>query len=413
MSREKLPRERITMSNEVLVTNPKELQQYLLKSKNSIALAMPGHLNPDRMCRLAVTAFSTTPALRECTPQSILASIIVAAQLGLEPGVTGQAYLVPYKKTCTLIPGWQGLVGLLNNTGRATAWTGSVFDGDEWDFELGSQPKCKHRPGKNYGDSDKLIWVYACGKVNGSEQPVIEAWPISRVLKHRDRYNKVGAKHYSYNNIEMYARKVVLLQVLKYMPRSVELNGAILATEAAEMGRTTHVDQGAGLSRDEGIIEVDAETDDKFDTRKADPPKATENAGATQTGAQQSISTAPDEDAAETQREIEESKRKAADLAAAKAAEAEKAKAALKTDKPKAPPWDSAKDKPSLLAWLAREGITQAQVCGYVKSKFAGFDDCMTIDAVEALATKPLANILFKFDAIKAEIAAMPGKSAV
>lgn len=241
-------------NTQLTVRNPGDLLKYLQKSKSAIEMALPKHLNPDRMMRLALTSFSTTPALRNCTPQSILGSIVVASQLGLEPGVAGQGYLIPYKGTCTFVPGWQGLVGLLNNTGRATAWTGSVFEGDFWEFELGSQPKCKHVPGVNYGDAEKLTWVYACGKVNGSEQPVIEAWPVSRVWKHRDRFNKVGERHYSFQHPEMYARKVVLLQVLKYMPRSIELNSAIVASDAAEMGNTTRVEDGT-------IIEVQADDD--------------------------------------------------------------------------------------------------------------------------------------------------------
>lgn len=253
------------MSNNALtVSNPKELLTFLNKSRSAIEMALPKHLNPDRMVRLALTCFSTTPALRNCTPQSILASIVVASQLGLEPGVAGQAYLIPYKATCTLVPGWQGLVGLLNNTGRATAWTGAVFEGDEWEFQLGSAPKCRHIPGQNYGDPEKLQWAYACGKVNGSEQPVVEAWPVSRIERHRDRYNKVGNRHYSFENFEMYARKVVLLQVLKYMPRSIELNNAIVASDAAELGKSTTVENGV-------IVEVETENRPIFDGQQAAP----------------------------------------------------------------------------------------------------------------------------------------------
>lgn len=239
------------MSNQ-LIQKPGDLLKYLERSKSAISMALPKHLTPERMMRLALTCFSTNPALRKCTPQSILSSVVVAAQIGLEPGIAGQGYLIPYKDTCTFVPGWQGLVGLLNNTGRATAWTGAVFEGDEFDFQLGSAPVCRHIPGENYGDPSKIQWVYACGKVNGSEQPVIEAWPMKRVWMHRDQYNKVGKRHYSYENEEMYARKVVLLQVLKYMPRSIELNNALAASDAAEMGKATMVDAGV-------VVEVEAE----------------------------------------------------------------------------------------------------------------------------------------------------------
>lgn len=233
-----------------IFSKPAELMKFLETGKSAVEMALPKHLNADRMLRLALTCFSTTPKLRECTGQSILASVVVASQIGLEPGVAGQGYLIPYKTTCTFVPGWQGLVGLLNNSGRATAWTGAVFDGDIFDFQLGSAPRCVHVPGPNFGDPEKMTWVYACGKVNGSEQPVIEAWPMSRVWKHRDRNNKVGERHYSYAHPEMYARKVVLLQVLKYMPRSIELNNAITAANAAEGGGTSRVEGGI-------IIEVD------------------------------------------------------------------------------------------------------------------------------------------------------------
>lgn len=242
-------------------SKPGDLAKFLERGKSAIEAALPHHLKADRMMRLAITCFSTNPQLRQCTGQSILASIVVASQLGLEPGIAGQGYLIPYKQTCTFVPGWQGLVGLLNNSGAATAWTGAVFEGDEWDFQLGSSPRCIHRPGPNYGAPGKLIWVYACGQVNGSERPVIEAWPLDRVWKHRDQFNKVGQRHYSFAHPEMYARKVVLLQVLKYMPRSIELNNAMAASQAAEMNHATKVEDGVVIDMGEIETEVVARSE--------------------------------------------------------------------------------------------------------------------------------------------------------
>ncbi len=214
---------------------------FLDKLKPQMALALPKHLSADRMARLAVTAFSTTPKLQECDPKSIAGSIMTASTLGLEPGVDGQGFLVPYGRTCTFVPGWKGLVDLVSRSGRATVWTGAVFKGDEFDYALGDSPFIKHRPGEE-NDPDLMTHVYAVGRVNGSQLPVIEVWTVGKVKKHRDKYNKQGGKHYSFRDWEMYARKIPLLQVLKYMPKSIELSNAIALTNAADQGQHAVID---------------------------------------------------------------------------------------------------------------------------------------------------------------------------
>lgn len=211
---------------------PALLQQF----QGEIERALPKHLSGDRMTRIALTAFRRSPKLAQCDPRSVFAAVIQASQLGLEPDTLGRAYLIPYGKECQFIPGWKGLVDLCNRTEKATVWTGAVFVGDEFDYALGSAPFATHKP-KGESRPDKLLHVYACGKVKGADQAVIEVWPIDRVWRHRDKYNKVGKGHYSFKNEEMYARKVVLLQVLKYMPASTELATAISLNDAAEMGK--------------------------------------------------------------------------------------------------------------------------------------------------------------------------------
>lgn len=206
------------------------------RMKPQMALALPKHMSVDRMSRLALTAFSTNRDLQKCKTDSILASLMVATQLGLEPGIGGQGYLIPYKDTCTFVPGWRGLVDLVSRAGRATVWTGAVYGGDKFDYQLGDEPYCRHKPGDSEG---QFTHVYAIGRVRDAEMPVIEVWTRGKVRKHLDQYNKVGGRHYalaSENNFEMYARKVALLQVLKYMPSSIELANAIEVSNAAESG---------------------------------------------------------------------------------------------------------------------------------------------------------------------------------
>lgn len=256
--------------NQVVASPAKSLSTFLDKYKGQIANALPKHISPDRMVRLTMTAFSQNPALQRCDLHSIFGSVVVAAQLGLEIGVGGQGYLVPYGNKATFVPGWQGLVDLVSRAGRATVWTGAVYQGDDFDWALGDRPFIKHRPGSG-GDTWKdITHVYAVGRVNGSEYPVIEVWTMDRVVKHLNKFNKVGGRHYALEkngqNMEMYARKVVLLQVLKYMPKSIEVQRAVDVATAVDAGKHFTIDsdmvvidngdddQGGAVDQDTGEV---------------------------------------------------------------------------------------------------------------------------------------------------------------
>lgn len=210
--------------------------KFLDKFKPQLALALPAHLKADRVARLVLTAFSQSPQLQNCDQRTIIAAVMTASQMGLEIGVMGQGYLIPYKATCTFVPGWQGIVDIISRSGRATVWTGAVYEGDEFDYALGDSPFVKHKPKGETDDPKKITHVYACGRVNGSEWPVIDVWPIAKVTRHFKKMNKVGDRHYANTYWEMYARKLPLLQIAKYMPKSIELANALQSSHSAESG---------------------------------------------------------------------------------------------------------------------------------------------------------------------------------
>jgi recombination protein RecT len=223
---------------------PKDFPAMLTAWLPEIQRALPRHISAERMARIALTAFRRNPKLGQCDPKSVFAAVIQSSQLGLEIDTLGRSYLIPYDRNvktgegwkkvteCQFVPGWKGLVDLMNRSGQGTVWTGAVYEGDEFEWQLGDNPFCKHKPTGE--SSERLTHTYAIGRVKGSDWPIIEVWPIEKVWKHRDRYNKVGDKHYSHDNPEMYARKVPLLQVLKYMPCSAELATAMALDTAAE-----------------------------------------------------------------------------------------------------------------------------------------------------------------------------------
>ena len=118
---------------------------FLEKQKAQLAAALPRHMHADRMIRLACTEFAKNPMLQDCTPVSVFGSIIQASQLGLEIGVLGQAYLIPFKKNfkvggewksqmeCQFIPGYKGLIALARRSGEVTSIeTNIVYDQDKF-----------------------------------------------------------------------------------------------------------------------------------------------------------------------------------------------------------------------------------------------------------------------------------------
>ncbi len=224
---------------------------FLDKLKPQLALALPKHMGADRMARLALTAFSTNLALQDCTPKSIAAALMTAGQLGLEPGVNGAGFLIPYKTTCTFVPGWKGLVDLVSRSGRGTVYTGVIFKDQDYTFVDGAKRDLIIHNETDMDAPEDITHAFAIGWVKDAAMPIIELWTVAKIKKHRDKYNKVGTKHYSFRDWEMYCRKIPLLQVLKYMPSSIELSNAISVSNASESGRGATIDE-CGVVIDDG-----------------------------------------------------------------------------------------------------------------------------------------------------------------
>lgn len=230
------------------------LSGLLEKHKNQIAVALPRHLTPERMIRVALTAVSQTPALAECAPITIAAAIVQASILGLEPSsVLGEAYLVPFwnskakRKECQLIPGYMGLIKLTRNTGEVSVFDAQiVYSGDDFEFHKGSEIYWRHK-WKRTGERGTKQGVWA-GYVLKDGTKNFEYWTIEQINLHRDRYSK-GARDKDGNltgawrdSPEWMEKKTVIRQVIKLMPKSVELATALRLDEMGEVGLPQDID---------------------------------------------------------------------------------------------------------------------------------------------------------------------------
>lgn len=195
--------------------------------------ALPSHFPAERMARLALTAFRTNRDLQRCNPSSIMASIMTASQLGLEPNVQGQCYLVPYGQECQLIIGYQGLLDLVRRSGQVKMIAARVvYSGDEFGISYETTPPFFHRPDLTRTKAAKIIGVYAHAILTSGEH-VFEYMTTDDVEAVRQRGRVKSGGPWSTDWSEM-ARKTCLKRATKYLPKSVQMIDALELADKAE-----------------------------------------------------------------------------------------------------------------------------------------------------------------------------------
>lgn len=211
----------------------------LLKNNmRAIQSCLPKHMTPERMCRIAVQTISKSKQLQRCSPQSLVAAIVEASSLGLEIDVRGQAYLVPYGTTVTLIPGYKGLMDLAYRSGRvANIYAETVCENDEFTFRLGLSPTLEHTP--NLEDRGDLRAVYAVARLKEAD-PVFVVLGKSEVEKVRKSSKASGDGPWKTWEEEMW-KKTAIRRLCKYLPLSPEMQRAVAIDEAADAGSPQHL----------------------------------------------------------------------------------------------------------------------------------------------------------------------------
>jgi recombination protein RecT len=131
----------------------------------------------ERFVRTVLTEARRTPKLLECSPPSLLGAMMLAAQLGLEPGPLGHVYLVPYKGEVEFIIGYRGMIDLAYRSGQLRDLSARiVYDGDDFDFRERTRPYLDHRPAGPPGERD-MTHAYAVGRTRSGGAPFVVTYP--------------------------------------------------------------------------------------------------------------------------------------------------------------------------------------------------------------------------------------------
>jgi recombination protein RecT len=206
----------------------------------------------ERLMRTVMISVERLPALLQCDRQSIFNAAMSAACLGLEvDGVTGQAYLIPFKGRAQLVIGYKGFNTLAARSGITI--TGAVVRaGDEFDYQLGSAAYVRHKP---KGSKGTITHAWACAQ--SMDRPaVVEVLTIDELMDVKARSPGAKRSDSPWNDPAIGFPAMCQKTAKRRLARSMPLN---IMQQAARMDEAVD-EQGASawISPDKGVV-IDGE----------------------------------------------------------------------------------------------------------------------------------------------------------
>jgi recombination protein RecT len=224
------------------------IEDLLKKHGPEIALALPQHVTPERLLRIALSEVRRNPRLAQCNAASLLGAIFTCAQLGLEPGnALGHCYLIPYRDECQFQIGYKGMIDLARRSGQIRALSARrVYENDHFEYTYGLHEDIVHKPAR--GERGELTHVYAVARfADGGEQfEVMDRYELedirdgSQGYQTAIKYNKKDTPWIS--SFDEMCRKTVIRRMFKYLPVSIELVKAASLDERADRGQRQETD---------------------------------------------------------------------------------------------------------------------------------------------------------------------------
>ncbi len=208
------------------------VRDLLERMQPELQRALPAHIGAERFGRLVLTELRRTPQLYECSPESLLAAMMLAAQLGLEPGPLGHVYLVPFRGQVEVIVGYRGYIDLAFRTGQLRECVArTVYSGERWSYwtsETGDH--YRHDPLPPGERGDPMLW-YARARLRTGGAIVQVVYPEdveAARLRSASGAKGVGpwADHY-----DAMARKTAVRRLAPFLPQSPVLAEAIAADQ--------------------------------------------------------------------------------------------------------------------------------------------------------------------------------------
>lgn len=150
----------------------------------------------ERLMRTIMLSVDRVPELLNADRQTLLNSAMSCAVLGLEAdGVTGQAYILPYKKKAQLIIGYKGY-NTLGARANTTISASVVREGDQFDPDL-DEARANHKPVLN--SRGRIIAAWARAAAYG-RPAVLVVMGIDEIMEIKSKSPGADSKYSPWND---------------------------------------------------------------------------------------------------------------------------------------------------------------------------------------------------------------------
>jgi recombination protein RecT len=210
------------------------LKADLSRMTKEFEAALPQQIPVDRFVRTIVTAVQMQPELLEADRRTLFSACMKAAQDGLlldgrEAGLSIYNDRKNGGKTVAYLPMVGGILKKIRQSGEISSIrTHVVYQGDEFDFELGDNERIHHKP--NLTNPGNPVAVYAIAKFRDGDIQR-EVMSHAQVQKIRAKATGIGKACWDSEWGEM-AKKTVIRRLAKRLPSSNDLDH-VLASENA------------------------------------------------------------------------------------------------------------------------------------------------------------------------------------
>lgn len=216
---------------------PRTIREILMDpaQQAEMARAIPNAMSPDRLARLATTAINDSPNLQRCSAQSLIAGVMQAGALGLEPNTPlGHCWLLPFENTkqgrfdVQFILGYKGIINLaLRSPGIRDVQAREVYKDDLFEYEFGLDEKLKHVPTFEEQGLEDIVTFYGLVRYadGGHYWRLVKPHTIE---EHRKRSKSPDSPAWKNDKLAM-SLKTVIRILWPYMPVSAEAAAGLAA----------------------------------------------------------------------------------------------------------------------------------------------------------------------------------------